>query len=486
MKTKKIITIIMIFVFIVCLLIWTIPSLTMGQTVSPNPTPDEAVAKLIKEGIIYNQVLGMNEPRILPGSIFYFIKNFIWGLRYQFISDPVKQLTWDLRAVSEKLLELQKLAVEQPNKTNSLNKALANYEAAINRLKTHFSNLSVTNQSLDTGALLDKLIAASLEYEEIFSDVASQNISEALRGQVNGLIGQGAALLTMAGEKLAAKETVFNNFSDKIQKNYGGLLSYFRSLETVLAVENILTDLSATGTANLKENLYLQAQNELENFNQLDKSKIADILVFLPGNKLIQGKIIRELEERSGQTEFFQGIENKLKQLPVPASDSNKCKEEVSVLESELLLFKSRIDLTEIHENIKSLLEQSEGHLKRAKEILGDDAQIGTFCGLINSADVLLRNAQRILEKSQPAEFEDQIKKAEEKLATLTNQAKQFNQEDYSRIFDLLNKATLELENIKVNWQDNNINQTFQHFNSFDVVVKNIEQALEQAINKTH
>lgn len=41
MKTKKIVTIIMIFVFIVCLLIWTIPSLTRGQTVSPNLAPDE-------------------------------------------------------------------------------------------------------------------------------------------------------------------------------------------------------------------------------------------------------------------------------------------------------------------------------------------------------------------------------------------------------------------------------------------------------------
>lgn len=476
----------MIFVFIVCLLIWTIPSLTMGQTVSSSQTSDEAAVELIKEGITYNQALGLSEPKILPGSIFYFVKNFIWGLRYRFVSDPVRQLTWDLEAVSEKLLELQKLAAEQPEKNNSLNKALTNYKVAMSRLQAHFGNLSINSQTANVSAFLDQLTGASLEYEKIFSDVISRNISETLKDQVNELVGQGAELLVAATQKVADKKDFFNNFSDKVQNNYSGLLSHFRSLEAVLATEEKLVDLSNSGVGDLEEELYLQTESELKNFSQLNKNKIAEVIALLPGNKLIQEKIIRELEERSGQTEFFQEIGDKLKQLPVSSRDLKKCQEEVAVLEAEISSFKAKIDLAKISENIKSLLEQAEGHLKRAKEIINDESQTGTFCGLINSSDVLLRNAQRILEKSQPAEFEDQIKKAEEKLAILTNQTKQFNQEDYSRIFDLLNKATLELENIKVNWQDNNINQTFQHFNSFDVVVKNIEQALEQAINKTH
>lgn len=484
MKTKKIITIIMIFVFIVCLLIWTIPSLTMGQDVSPNSTPDEAVAKLIKEGVAYNQALGMNEPRILPGNIFYFIKNFIWGLRYQFVSEPIKQLTWDLRVVSEKLLELQKLAAIKPEKSNSLNKSLANYKVAMSRFQTHLGNLSVGSQVVNVSAFLNQLTEASLEYEKIFSDVLSRKIPEALKDQVNELVGQGVELLIAAAQKLAAKEDIFNDFSDKIQKNYSGLLSHFRSLETVLATEKILGSLSESGVSNLEEKLYLQVESELKNFSQLTKNKIAEVITFLPGNKLIQGKIIRELEERSGQTEFFQEIGDKLKQLPVSSRDLKKCQEEVGVLGAELSSFKAKINLTELSENIKSLLEQAEGHLKRAEEIMNDGTQTGTFCGLVNSSGVLLRNVQRTLEKSQPAEIEGQVKSAEEKLAALTEQTKSLNQDEYSRIFDLLNRAVVGLESIKVNWQNNDVSQALRQLNSFDVIIKNIEKTLELVNNK--
>lgn len=484
MKAKKIVTVIMIFVFIICLLIWTIPSLTGGQTVSPSQTPDETVEKLIKEGVVYNQALGLAEPKILPGSILYSIKNFIWALRYRFISDPIKQLQWDVDAVSGKLLELQKLAVQQPDQTAALSKALANYEAALNRLKTHLTDLPGSQPSSENSVLLDKLAGASLEYEEIFSDVASRNISETLQNRVKGLTGQGVSLLSAAAEKLSDKESVFNDFSDRVQKNYGGLLSSFRSLEAVLAVEDILNGLSATGVKNLKESLYLQAESELKNFNQLDKNKIGDVVAFLPGNKLLQEKIIYGLEERSGQTEFFQGIEDKLKQLPVSSSDLKQCQEEVGVLASSLSSFKSGIDLAKIPQSVRSLLEQAEGHLKRAKEILNDETQTGTFCGLVNSSGVLLENAQRILEKSQPAEITSQIKNAEARLAALLERAKQFNPDDYFRIFDLFNKATMELESAKANWQDDNVDQAIRNLNSFDVISKNAEKALDLVNDK--
>jgi DNA-binding ferritin-like protein len=255
-------------------------------------------------------------------------------------------------------------------------------------------------------------------------------------------------------------------------------------LETVLATEKILGSLSESGVSNLEEKLYLQVESELKNFSQLTKNKIAEVITFLPGNKLIQGKIIRELEERSGQTEFFQEIGDKLKQLPVSSRDLKKCQEEVGVLGAELSSFKAKINLTELSENIKSLLEQAEGHLKRAEEIMNDGTQTGTFCGLVNSSGVLLRNVQRTLEKSQPAEIEVQVKSAEEKLAALTEQTKSLNQDEYSRIFDLLNRAVVGLESIKVNWQNNDVSQALRQLNSFDVIIKNIEKTLELVNNK--
>lgn len=115
---------------------------------------------------------------------------------------------------------------------------------------------------------------------------------------------------------------------------------------------------------------------------------------------------------------------------------------------------------------------------------MNDGTQTGTFCGLVNSSGVLLRNVQRTLEKSQPAEIEGQVKSAEEKLAALTEQTKSLNQDEYSRIFDLLNRAVVGLESIKVNWQNNDVSQALRQLNSFDVIIKNIEKTLELVNNK--
>ncbi len=479
MKTKKIATVIMIFVFIICLLIWTIPSLTNGQTTSAGFVINEETSEFIKSGTIYNQALAVGEPRILPGSILYPVKNFIWALRYHFISNPAKQLQWDLDAVSEKLLELQKLSVISPTKNSALDKSLANYQAAMIRLQSHLTNFSNNQTATDLNVFLDNLAQASLEYEKIFSDVYSRNISDDFKNRVNEMVGQGVALLDLAGQKLESKESALTGFSAAALKNDGSLLSYFRSLETVLIVENALANLSKTGTLDLKEKLFLQVQAELKNFKQSEKIKLEDVVAGLPGNKLVQGRIIRELEEVSGQSEFFGAIEEKLKQLPVSAGDWGKCQAEISSLESKITAFKNKLAAAKLSENIKSLLEQSEGHLQRAKEIASDETQAGNFCGLVNSSGVLLENAQRILEKSQPEEIDAQIKSAEEKLSALVKRVEQLNQDDYARVFDLFSAAELELESIKANWQDNNAVQVLRQLNNFEIIVKNTEKSLD-------
>jgi hypothetical protein len=78
------------------------------------------------------QDLGVKEPRILPGSPFYFLKDFGRGIRSFFTFNPVKKAELRLRFANEKLIEAKKLAVRRPQ---ALPQALKNYRAETERLK---------------------------------------------------------------------------------------------------------------------------------------------------------------------------------------------------------------------------------------------------------------------------------------------------------------------------------------------------------------
>ena len=70
--------------------------------------------------------LGISEPRLLPDSPFYFLKN--WGRNIQsfFTFNPVKKAELKLKFANEKLIEVKKL-VEEKKGPEVIEKGLENY-----------------------------------------------------------------------------------------------------------------------------------------------------------------------------------------------------------------------------------------------------------------------------------------------------------------------------------------------------------------------
>lgn len=484
MKKRKILIFILILLFILSLLIWSAP--IFGQTVTPSASPDASIEKLINEGEASAEALGLKEPKLLPTSPFYFLKNWIWSLRQFLTADPFKKTDLDLKMVSEKLLEIRKLADKQPAKVSALERAIGNYQTARERLKTRLESLSADSSNPNLDKLLDRIATAALEHEKLFGDIISKNIPDNLKSEVENLSGQGEQILALTVPRLETKEKAFQRFQNSINGEKGGLLKNFRTLEVVLSMENQLSQLSKEGTSLLEGQLYSEAQSELKNLSQLAKEKLPTVIEFLPGRKIIQEKIVLELEERSGQREFFQKIEEKLRQSQILADDLNKCKEQIGAVEKEIADFKAEIaNVKDLSASIASLVQQAEGHIQRAREIFDSSQEGRTVCGLINSASVLVENASRLLAASQPANINSQIEAADKELSDLRAKISAYDQNNYSRLFDLINQAQSQLESTKANHESGNDEQALREFNKFEVIIKNIEKILAVIDNKT-
>jgi len=90
-----------------------ITSLTIGGNILAQETPDEESVDeemIVLDESVSAQDLGISEPKLLPDSPFYFLKEWGRGLRSFFTFNPVKKAELQMKFASEKLLEAKKLA----------------------------------------------------------------------------------------------------------------------------------------------------------------------------------------------------------------------------------------------------------------------------------------------------------------------------------------------------------------------------------------
>ncbi len=78
--------------------------------------------------------LGVSEPKILPNSPFYFLKNFQRQLRLAFAFNPVKKAELRLQFANEMLVEAQKLA-EKTGNQELFQRAVDKYQKQIEKIQ---------------------------------------------------------------------------------------------------------------------------------------------------------------------------------------------------------------------------------------------------------------------------------------------------------------------------------------------------------------
>lgn len=79
--------------------------------------------------------LGVNEPKILPNSPFYFLKNFQRQLRLAITFNPVKKAELRLQFANEMLVEAQRLA-EKIGNQELFQKAIDKYQKQIEKIQS--------------------------------------------------------------------------------------------------------------------------------------------------------------------------------------------------------------------------------------------------------------------------------------------------------------------------------------------------------------
>jgi putative hemolysin len=177
-------------------------------------------------------------PVLLPNSPLYFLKDIGRAIQTFFVFDPEKKAELQLEFANQKLVETKKLTETDPTNTNAINKSLAGYAEATDKLKEAASVLK--KDSTQSNTLLSKITEQNFNHQQIL-------------GELTNLVPQ---------DKLEqAKNTAIDNFVNSSFKLASPLIVQKK-------IEENLNQPNATGAEKIKK---------LEVVSKMDSSVAQDL-----------------------------------------------------------------------------------------------------------------------------------------------------------------------------------------------------------------
>lgn len=380
---------------------------------SGHPDDSPAVTSILREESVTAGDLGVGEPRLLPTSPVYFIKNWRRAIERLFTFDPAEKAGLELRHASEKLAEVKKLAAINAE-TPALEKALANYRVSQERLIRRLEALDQTSQNPEVNRLLERLTERGVKHAKLLAELESKTAAEKIEKEIKSLEkGIESALL-----KAAAKDDP-EKFALKLEKalieTRGSDLKHVRSLEIIDRLAGKAEKDLRHKLAEIREEFKERLAEDLEDFLRLRDNKTAasmdEILENLPGDKGRRLIILAEVKDRikpagiSALEKAEEALEHSLKEegeIVEKAEEAvSRAGEKIAELEEEIGENQSP------GEAPARLLASARAHLERAQTASAEE-KYGEAFGQARSAEVIARNALRMLDRDDKGESEEE------------------------------------------------------------------------------
>lgn len=456
MKKRKIILIILVILFIISLILWSAPLFAQKDFLE---MPAEK--------------LELKEPKILPTQPFYFFKNLSWKIKEKLSFNPEKRIFTKMKFNSLILLELKKLIKKSPENSALFEKILENYKKNQANLKNEFANY-LTQQSV-TDQFLEKIIKQCIGQLKILEDILDQNLSLSsdIKTKIEEIKQDQEKWLQELINQLKNQEK-FELILKNILEQEDFDWQNFRSLMILEKIKEFLSENFKNSWEEKKEDFLIDFLTYLY---ETPQEEINQNLSNLPGDKILQWKIFRDLEEKTGQREFFQNLKKNLEIIIDQKEKAKNCQAEIEKLKIKIEeLKKDSEKLEKRSSNIKSLLEQAEAHLKQAE--LTNPNHIANLCGLVQSAKILIENAERYLKHFSEKNLEERIIETQKELENLKNLTNQYDHLQWARLFTLLEEASKKLELAKLNFQNNQISFSEKLLLKVELIINQIKKIL--------
>lgn len=279
--------------------------------------------------------MDVEEPKLLPDSPFYFLKDWGRGIKLFFTFNQVEKIKLREKFTNEKILELKKMVEENKN-GEKIKKAAEKYQEEVEKMKAvadKITKKAEDNPKLDK--FLDKFTQHQLLHQRILEKLEEQvkpEVLEKIKEAREKHLEKFQEVMLKLGDK--------DNLPERLEKNLeeikGSKYKNFKNLEILLELEEKVPDEAKEAIQKAQENALKRLKGDLEKMSAEDQEKFKDYLDKIGGDAASQTEILENLKaeiqklpetpktlkliERleEGKTGLLNNIEKKLEKLNCP------------------------------------------------------------------------------------------------------------------------------------------------------------------------
>jgi len=262
-------------------------------------TEAEIIKEIEEDQTVTAEDLKIKEPKLLPSSPFYFLKDWWRDSKLAFTFNPVKKATLRQRITDEKLLEIRKM-VEQGAKTKILEKAKNKYEIQQRKLGTAIEKIKERKikkpEQIET--FREKFTRHQILHNKILEKLEDK-VSEEGYAKIKEMR---ETHIQRFGETMLKLEDA-DKIPERIEKAFenikGSELKDFKHLEFLKEVKEKMQDEEPREVfQQAEERITEKFKTRIEQMVPERQERIKVYIKNLPGNKEKQLEILEEIKER--------------------------------------------------------------------------------------------------------------------------------------------------------------------------------------------
>jgi len=253
-----------------------------------------------EDNSISEEILKVDEPKLLPSSPFYFLKELGRGISNTFTFSSEKKAEKKLEQAAERLAEVKKMLSQTDSGDSNQNKKIVNNlvkyqkdiakaEASINNVKkdsTAYNDLM--DKAVDKYSAFAKVMAAD---EDLALDIDKDIVKEIYRSKEN-VLNNLASLV----EKLPDPKKL----EEVLQNQAGSDFKEFRNLEVLGELESRLPQRAAQAVKQAQEKIKTKIEEKLATSMEGKRGQdFANYVISLKGNQAEHLAILDELAKSS-------------------------------------------------------------------------------------------------------------------------------------------------------------------------------------------
>jgi len=271
--------------------------------------------------------LEIGEPKLLPDSPFYFLKNWGRGIQQIFTFNPVKKAELRLKFANEKLMEVKKI-VEKTKGPEVIKKATENYRQEVEEVKNQVDKIKEkARENPQVESFLDKFLHQQTLHQKLLQKLETQVPPQAFE-KIKEARERHLERFQEVMLKLEDRHEKITEKLDKIlEEQKGSEFKQFKNLEVLKNLEEKVPEEAKAAIRKAEENTLKRLQGDLEKMSPEDQEKFKDYIEKISGEKEKQLEILEnlksempELKEKleKGKEKIIEKIEEKGKKMNCP------------------------------------------------------------------------------------------------------------------------------------------------------------------------